>query len=129
MNLMAPLGHCSAQRPQDTRSGVDTNDGIYGNCQFTVQSCKQCADPQCAKYCPVHAVTIIFAGVVRSSMRPEAMDWVVTPHDASTPPTTRPATPQQSCKQCADPQCAKYCPVHAISADEETGARVVDPKL
>jgi hypothetical protein len=40
------------------------------------------------------SVTIIFAGVVRSSMRPEAMDWVVTPHDASTPPTTRPATPQ-----------------------------------
>ncbi len=38
-------------------SGVDTNDGIYGNCQFTVQSCKQCADPQCAKYCPVHAIS------------------------------------------------------------------------
>ena len=38
-------------------SGVDTNDGIYGNCQFTVQSCKQCADPPCAKYCPVHAIS------------------------------------------------------------------------
>ena len=38
-------------------SGVDTNDGIFGNCQFTVQSCKQCADPQCAKYCPVHAIS------------------------------------------------------------------------
>lgn len=37
-------------------SGVDTNDGIFGNCQFTVASCKQCADPQCAKYCPVHAI-------------------------------------------------------------------------
>ena len=27
-------------------------------------------------------------------MRPDAIDWLVTPHDASTPPTTRPATPQ-----------------------------------
>ena len=34
----------------------------------------------------------------------------------------------EHCKQCADPQCAKYCPVHAIYADEKTGARTVDPK-
>ena len=40
------------------------------------------------------SVTIIFVGVVRSSMRPEAMEAVVTPQEASTPPTTRPATPQ-----------------------------------
>ena len=39
-------------------------------------------------------MTIIFVGVVRSSMRPEAMEAVVTPQEASTPPTTRPATPQ-----------------------------------
>ena len=40
------------------------------------------------------SVTIIFVGVVRISMRPEAIEADVTPHDASTPPTTRPATPQ-----------------------------------
>ncbi len=34
----------------------------------------------------------------------------------------------EHCKQCADPQCAKYCPVHAIYADENSGARTVDPK-
>ena len=39
-------------------SGVDTNDGIFGNCQFTVASCKQCADPQCAKYCPYDFILI-----------------------------------------------------------------------
>lgn len=33
------------------------------------------------------------------------------------------------CKQCADPQCMNYCPVHAIKPDEKTGARVVDEKL
>ena len=40
------------------------------------------------------SVTIIFVGVVRISTRPEAIDLDVTPHDASTPPTASPATPQ-----------------------------------
>lgn len=35
----------------------------------------------------------------------------------------------EHCKQCADPACAKYCPVHAISSDPDTGARVVDPDV
>ena len=35
----------------------------------------------------------------------------------------------EHCKQCADPQCANYCPVHAISADSKSGARVVDPSI
>lgn len=34
----------------------------------------------------------------------------------------------EHCKQCADPACANYCPVHAISSDPKTGARVVDAK-
>lgn len=32
----------------------------------------------------------------------------------------------QPCQQCADPQCMRYCPVKAITVDEQTGARVVD---
>lgn len=32
----------------------------------------------------------------------------------------------RSCKQCSDPACVDNCPVHAISADPETGARVVN---
>lgn len=32
----------------------------------------------------------------------------------------------EHCKQCEDANCMKYCPVHAIYADEKTGARVVD---
>ena len=35
----------------------------------------------------------------------------------------------EHCKQCADPACANYCPVHAISSDPQTGARVVDPNV
>ena len=34
----------------------------------------------------------------------------------------------KSCKQCSDPACVNNCPVHAISSDPETGARVVDEK-
>ena len=32
----------------------------------------------------------------------------------------------ETCKQCADPYCGRACPVGAISAHEDTGARVVD---
>ena len=37
-------------------ASVDTKDGIYDNCEFTVEHCKQCADPACMNYCPVHAI-------------------------------------------------------------------------
>ena len=40
------------------------------------------------------SVTIIFKGVVLMSMRPDAMERSVTPQLASTPPATRPTTPQ-----------------------------------
>lgn len=36
--------------------GMDTNDGVFKNCEFTVENCKQCSDAQCVKYCPVHAI-------------------------------------------------------------------------
>ena len=32
----------------------------------------------------------------------------------------------ETCKQCADPLCVKNCPMKAISADPDTGARVID---
>ena len=39
---------------------ADTGDGSFGDgkgaCEFTVEHCKQCADAQCVKYCPVHAI-------------------------------------------------------------------------
>ena len=35
---------------------VGTGDGVFGNCQFTIKTCKQCRDAACAAYCPVHAI-------------------------------------------------------------------------
>ena len=35
---------------------VDGADGVYRNCEFTVEHCKQCKDAWCVKNCPVHAI-------------------------------------------------------------------------
>lgn len=35
----------------------------------------------------------------------------------------------EHCKQCDDPACMNYCPVHAIYCDPDTGARVVDEQV
>ena len=34
----------------------DTGEGSFGSCQFTIKSCRQCAEPRCVEYCPVHAI-------------------------------------------------------------------------
>lgn len=35
----------------------------------------------------------------------------------------------EPCLQCTDPQCMRYCPTGAISVDEKTGARVINPEV
>ena len=42
-------------------TSADTGEGSFGEgkhgaCEFTVEHCKQCADPQCVKYCPAPAI-------------------------------------------------------------------------
>ena len=95
-------------------SGVDTNDGIYGNCQFTVQSCKQCADPQCAKYCPVHAISadeetgarVVDEEVcIGCGMCSAACPWGMPQVNAQTGTSTK-------CVSCG--RCAEQCPNGAI---------------
>jgi Fe-S-cluster-containing dehydrogenase component len=34
----------------------------------------------------------------------------------------------ESCKQCRDPWCVRYCPAHAIVSSKQTGARIIDVK-
>ena len=36
--------------------GTGSGDGIFGNCEFTVEHCKQCKDAWCVAICPVHAI-------------------------------------------------------------------------
>ena len=96
-------------------AGVDTGDGIYGSCQFTVQSCKQCADPQCVKYCPVHAISAdeeTGARVVDDEvcigcgMCSAACPWGMPQVNAQTGTSTK-------CVSCG--RCAEQCPNGAIS--------------
>ena len=95
-------------------SGVDTNDGIFGNCQFTVASCKQCADPQCAKYCPVHAIhsdeetgaRVVDEDVcIGCGMCSAACPWNMPHVNAQTGTSTK-------CISCG--RCAEQCPNGAI---------------
>ena len=95
-------------------SGVDTNDGIFGNCQFTVASCKQCADPQCAKYCPVHAIhsdeetgaRVVDEDVcIGCGMCSAACPWNMPHINAQTGTSTK-------CISCG--RCAEQCPNGAI---------------
>ena len=36
--------------------GLGSGDGCFGNCEFTVEHCKQCKDSWCVNICPVHAI-------------------------------------------------------------------------
>jgi Fe-S-cluster-containing dehydrogenase component len=94
--------------------GVDTEDGIYGNCQFTIESCKQCADPQCVKNCPVHAISAdpkTGARVVDASkcigcgMCHMSCPWNMPVVDSLTGVSTK-------CISCG--RCAEQCPNGAI---------------
>ena len=44
-------------------TNVGSTDGAYGNCEFTVEHCKQCEDPACMNYCPVHRLRHVQPGV------------------------------------------------------------------
>lgn len=95
-------------------ASVDTGDGIFGSCEFTVEHCKQCADPMCAKYCPVHAISAdakTGARVVDDSrcigcgMCGQACPWNMPRVDTETGHSTK-------CVACG--RCAEQCPNGAI---------------
>lgn len=92
----------------------DTGDGIFGSCQFTVEHCKQCADPMCAKYCPVHAIgadhetgarTVDANRCIGCGMCSQACPWNMPRIDTETGKSTK-------CVSCG--RCAEQCPNEAI---------------
>lgn len=95
-------------------SGVDTGDGVFGTCQFTVEHCKQCADPMCAKYCPVHATSadpstgarvVDDRRCIGCGMCGQACPWNMPRVDTETGHSTK-------CVACG--RCAEQCPNGAI---------------
>ncbi|MFR5092234.1 MAG: 4Fe-4S ferredoxin [Adlercreutzia equolifaciens] len=112
-------------------SGVDTNDGIFGNCQFTVASCKQCADPQCAKYCPVHAIHSD-----RGDRRPRRrcgrahrLRHGALPPALGTCPTSTPQTGTStkciSCGRCAERAVPPTAGIHGLSIGEDVAQKAI----
>ena len=97
---------------------ADTGDGSFGDgkgaCEFTVEHCKQCADPQCVKYCPVHAIyadektgarTVDTKKCIGCGMCSQACPWNMPRVDTETGVSTK-------CISCG--RCAEQCPNGAI---------------
>lgn len=96
----------------------DTGEGAYGlgegACEFTVEHCKQCADPACANFCPVHAISsdpetgarVVDAGTcIGCGMCAQACPWNMPRIDSVTGVSTK-------CVSCG--RCAEQCPNGAI---------------
>ncbi len=94
--------------------GVGTGGGIFEDCQFTVAHCKQCEDPWCANYCPVHAIyadpktgarVVDDATCIGCGMCAQACPWNMPRIDSQTDVSTK-------CVSCG--RCAEQCPNGAI---------------
>ena len=109
-------------------ASVDTKDGIYDNCEFTVEHCKQCADPACMNYCPVHAIyadeesgarTVDTKKCIGCGMCSQACPWNMPRVDSETGVSTK-------CISCG--RCAEQCPNGAIKFIdwEDIAQKVID---
>ncbi len=98
--------------------GADTGQGSFGEgegaCQFTVEHCKQCADPACLNYCPVHAIYVSEENGARMvdsdlcigcGMCAQACPWNMPRIDTESRTSTK-------CISCG--RCAEQCPNGAI---------------
>ena len=90
-----------------------TNPGS-GNCQFTVEHCKQCADAACMSYCPVHAIyasedngarMVDTDRCIGCGMCAQACPWNMPRIDSQSRVSTK-------CISCG--RCAEQCPNGAI---------------
>ena len=95
-------------------SGGESPDGIFRDCQFTVEHCKQCKDAWCVKNCPVHAIApdpetgarvVNAEACIGCGMCHEACPWNMPVVDTETGVSTK-------CIACG--RCAVQCPNGAI---------------
>ena len=109
-------------------TGPDSPDGIYKNCEFTIEHCKQCEDPACANYCPVHAIhadeetgarVVDAERCIGCGMCSQACPWNMPVVDSETGKSTK-------CVACG--RCAEQCPNGAIKFIdwEDIAQKVID---
>lgn len=107
---------------------ADTGEGTFGNCEFTVEHCKQCEDPACMNYCPVHAIYADEESGARKvdadkcigcGMCSQACPWNMPRVDSETGVSTK-------CISCG--RCAEQCPNGAIKFIdwEDIAQKVID---
>lgn len=106
----------------------DGPDGIYKNCEFTVEHCKQCEDAQCMNYCPVHA---IYASEDNGARMVDADRCIGCGMCSSACPWNMPRVDSESrvstkCVSCG--RCAEQCPNGAIKFIdwEDIAQKVID---
>lgn len=109
-------------------TNVDSLDGIYDDCQFTIEHCKQCESPACMAYCPAHAIyadedtgarTVDPSRCLGCGMCSQACPWNMPRVDARTGVSTK-------CIACG--RCAEQCPNGAIKFIdwEDIAQKVID---
>ncbi|MDR2586810.1 MAG: ferredoxin-like protein [Coriobacteriales bacterium] len=95
--------------------GVDTPDGIFGAIEYTIETCKQCAEPWCLNNCPVHAIyespesgarMVDPTRCIGCGMCHAACPWNMPTIDPETGKSTK-------CISCG--RCAQQCPNGAIT--------------
>ncbi|NHM16891.1 4Fe-4S dicluster domain-containing protein [Eggerthellaceae bacterium zg-887] len=113
-------------------AGPDTGEGTFGEgdgaCEFTLEHCKQCDNPACMNYCPVHAIScdentgarVVDGGAcIGCGMCSQACPWNMPRVDYETGTSTK-------CVACG--RCAEQCPNGAIEfVDwEDIAQKVID---
>ena len=109
-------------------TNVGSTDGAYGNCEFTVEHCKQCEDPACMNYCPVHA---IYADEKSGARKVDADRCIGCGMCSQACPWNMPVVASETgvstkCISCG--RCAEHCPNGAIKLIdwEDIAQKVID---
>ena len=98
--------------------GIGSGGGLYGDLNFTTDTCRQCKDPECMKVCPVKAIRYQeeFGCIVVDTRRcigcaacTTACPWMMA--------TVNPQTKKSGkCNLCGE--CASACPTGALQIIE-----------
>lgn len=96
-------------------AGIGSGGGLYGDLNFTTDTCRQCKDPECMKVCPIKAIayneergciTVDDRRCIGCSACTTACPWMMA--------TVNPQIKKSGkCNLCGE--CASACPTGALS--------------
>jgi Fe-S-cluster-containing dehydrogenase component len=98
--------------------GVGSGGGLYGDLNYTADTCRQCKDPQCMKVCPIGAITwkqeegcivVDHKRCIGCSACTTACPWMMATVNTETKKSSK-------CVLCGE--CANACPTGALKIIE-----------